>query len=393
MPTGGTNEDVGSHTFNEGWKTMWDDDEPRLPEGAEDDWTPTPLSELQARLQESTMYTKPTAPLPTQPPQATQPQQPTAAVLRPAPAASVQLPPASLPPPLSAPPTLRLAPRPKPSAASSLPSTVLPPSVMTSILPPEQNRKGLTYKKRNAVTGKAARIESPQDYLERMIRLRGFQVTPGGNSNQIRIPAESSGYDTAPSPLQLASFGTELVKAIHESDVPKLSRLLATGLSANPCNQFRDSIVDLVCKRANAAVFQCLVNHGCDVRVCDGFGRTPLHHCCWASEFNAEIASLILHTDPQQLFMEDKRGQTPLEYVRPDQAPLWIEYLEDHANALFPTGGSLAPICSLKQMRPTGHLPDPPHALPVQLAAAVSSGAITPEELEQMDPALRARFV
>jgi hypothetical protein len=391
LPTG-ISEDVGSHTFNEGWKTMWDDEDPQLPAAAQDeDWTPTPLAELQARQQATNMYVDPAA-APIAPQASQLHQSHAAAILRPAPAASVLPPPSSLPPPLAAPPSLRLAPRPKQPAASSLPSTVLPPSVMTSILPPEQSRKGLTYKKRNVVTGKAARIESPQDYLERMVRLRGFQVAPGGGSNQIRISAEWSGYDTVPSPLQLASFGTELVKAIHESDVAKLSRLLAAGLSPNPCNQFRDSIVDLVCKRANAAIFQCLINHGCDVRVCDGFGRTPLHHCCWASEFNADIATLILHSDSQQLFMEDKRGQMPLEYVRPDQAPLWIEYLEDHANALFPTGGSLAPISSLKQMRPTGHLPDPPHALPVSLATAVSSGTLTPEEVEQMDPALRARF-
>jgi ankyrin repeat protein len=237
-----------------------------------------------------------------------------------------------------------------------------------------------------------------------MVKLRGFGVTSGGgggggdhkpsSSTMVaRIRAEQSGYDTVPSPLQLASFGTELVKAVHESDVVKLGRLLATGLSPNPCNQFRDSIVDLVCKRANADIFQCLVDHGCDLRVCDGFGRTPLHHCCWASEFNAEIATLILRTDPQQLFMEDKRGQTPLEYVRSDQASEWMEYLETNANLLFPTGGSLPPVLSLKLTRPTGHIPDPPNALPVQLAAAVSSGNVTPDDLQGMDPALRARFL
>lgn len=349
---------------------MWDDDD--HPQ-EEEDWTPTPLSQLRFQPLESTMTTSsaPTAAPPTlpasQPPPTSQPAAVTTA--------------------LPAPPTLRLAPRPKPS---SLPSTVLPPSVMTSMLPPEQRKAGggITYKKRNVLTGKAARIESPQDYLERMIRLRAFAVSPGGR----RISAEAAGYDTTPSPLQLASFGTELVKAIHESDVTKLGRLLAAGLSPNPCNQFRDSIVDLVCKRANAPIFQCLIDHGCDVRVCDGFGRTPLHHCCWASEFNAEIATLILQSDLQQLFMEDKRGQTPLEYVRPDQAALWIEYLENHANQFFPTGGGLPPIVSWKQMRVTGHLRDPPNALPVPLASAVSSGALTPEEVEHMDPALRARF-
>lgn len=282
-------------------------------------------------------------------------------------------------------------------SALSLPSTVMPPSVLTSILPlgagATRNKAAATYRKRNATTNKSTRVESPQDVLERMTALRGYRFSNSKASTVMRIKADDACYDTVPSPLQLASFGTELVKAIHISDVEKLGRLLGAGLSPNPCNQFRDSIVDLVCKRANASVFRCLVEHGCDLRVCDGFGRTPLHHCCWASEFSADIASIILKTDPQQLFMEDKRGQTPLEYVRPDQAVPWIDFLETNVSTLFPQGGSLPPIVSLKLARENGQLPDPANALPVQLASAISSGSITPEALSQMDPALRARFI
>jgi ankyrin repeat protein len=230
-------------------------------------------------------------------------------------------------------------------------------------------------------------LEAPQDVLERLLSTRGYGV-----GMTIRVKAEDTCYDFRPSPLQLASFGTELVKAIHNSEVEKLDELLGTGLSPNPCNQFRDSIVDLVCKRANAPIFGCLVTHGCDLRVCDGFGRTPLHHCCWASEFSPEIAEIILKTDRQQLFMEDKRGQTPLEYVRPDQAPDWIEFLEERADQFFPDGGTLPPFVSLKTSRKDGQLPDPPKRLPVQLAGAVSSGTISPKELEKMDAEMRAKF-
>jgi hypothetical protein len=314
------------------------------------------------------------------------------------------------------------------SAVGALPSTVIPPSVLTSILPlgtgsvtgaatatavdkntpsttsttsvappaaaaaTRNNKAQSNYKKRGATTTKSARVESPQDVLERITSLRGYAFCSNAGSS-LRIKSEDACYDSVPSPLQLASFGTELVKAIHVSDVEKLGRLLSTGLSPNPCNQFRDSIVDLVCKRANAAIFQCLVDHGCDLRVCDGFGRTPMHHCCWASEFCPDIASCILQTDLQQLFMEDKRGQTPLEYVRPEQAPDWINYLEDNANKLFPPGGQLPPIVSLKQARINGYLQDPPNALSVPLAKAISSGTLTPEALDGMDADAREQYV
>ena len=288
----------------------------------------------------------------------------------------------------------------RPSAESSiqqqqhttlnLPSTVMPPTVMTSVLPHDgSSKKPPAVRRRQGA--KSSRVESPQDVLERMLSLRGY-ASPG-NVRSLRIKAEDASYDMTPSPLQLASFGTEVVRAVHHSDVPKLSELLSMGLSPNPCNQFRDSIVDLVCKRNNAPIFRCLLEHGCDLRICDGFGRTPLHHCCWAAEFCPSIATMILQADPQQILMEDKRGQTPLEYVRAEQAAGWIEFLEDNANQFFPTGGTLPTAVSLKDKRTKdGYLPDPPHALPPKLASAISSGKLTPQELAQMDPATRARF-
>lgn len=275
-----------------------------------------------------------------------------------------------------------------------LPSTLMPPSVLAHV---QQNMTGdpskggdgsvtaggNRYKKKKG--RKSTRVESPQEALERILSLQGF----GPFS---RITAEEAQYETVPSQLQLASFGTELVKAIHASDTSSLSTLLETGLSPNPCNKFRDSIVDLVCKRANADVFRCLVDHGCDLRVCDGFGRTPLHHCCWASEFCQEIAEIILRMDAIQLSIEDKRGQTPLEYVRPDIAADWIEYLEDNRDVLFPAGGSFPPLQAVRDTRPDNCLPDPPNSLPVQLASAISGGQLTPDELAGLDPELRARF-
>lgn len=277
-----------------------------------------------------------------------------------------------------------------------LPSTLLPPSVMASVLPrglptgPNMTHKGPSasagggrYKKKKGT--KSTRVESPLDALQRILSLQGYGPIT-------RIPAESAQYETVPSPLQLASFGTELVKAIHASDTHQLSKLLETGLSPNPCNKFRDSMVDLVCKRANGEVFKCLVNHGCDLRVCDGFGRTPLHHCCWANEFSADIAETILTIDWLQLFIEDKRGQIPLEYIRPDQAADWVEFLEDNRQRFFPIGGKIPAVYPVKDFRPDNVLPDPMNALPIELASAISSGRLTPDELANMDPISRAKF-
>jgi hypothetical protein len=301
----------------------------------------------------------------------------------------------SKPSPAMKPELTPLAPAPSASSKNQaflLPTTMMPPSVLASVLTaqkvahhPGGGAPAASTAHRKKTGNKSMRVESPQDSLQRLLSMRGY-------GSDTRIKSDQANYDTVPSALQLASFGTELVKAIHSSDVEKLGTLLSCGLSPNPCNQFRDSIVDLVCKRANHEIFQCLVDHGCDLRVCDGFGRTPLHHCCWASEFSPEIAELILKRDWLQLLIEDKRGQTPLEYVRPDTAGDWILFLESRTESLFPIGGCVPPLESLKELRPDGVVPDPPNALPAKLAEAVSSGHMTPEEVLDLSPGMKERF-
>jgi hypothetical protein len=256
-----------------------------------------------------------------------------------------------------------------------LPSTMIPPSVLAF---------SSGHRKRNVTQApsgpKPKRLKhlqpsiSPQALLETLVAERG--------SSYKRISADDAEYDAVPSALQLASFGTKLVKAVHTSDIEKLRSLLACGLSPNPCNQFRDSILDLVCKRANHTVFEVLLEMGADLQVVDAFGRTPLHHACWASEFCAPIVNMILQRDPAQLCIEDKHGQTPLEYVRADLNDQWVEFLRQNIHLYFdPPPRWQSP----KERRPEGSVLDPQNSIGVSLAALVSSGALTPEQISQMD--------
>lgn len=226
---------------------------------------------------------------------------------------------------------------------------------------------------------------TPQSFFRDILVKHGYDP-------EYRLKADDSGYDAVPSALQLASFGTHLVKAVHTSDSAMLSKLLECGLSPNPCNQFRDSIVDLVCKRANYPIFECLLEHGTDLQVVDGFGRTPLHHACWASTFCRPIVESILERDPIQFFLEDKHGQTPLEYVRHDMAGEWMDFLEEVATKYWPVGGQPPRILSPKDRRPEGHLVDPPEALSLSLASMVSSGAIMPEQIANMEEHIRRTY-
>lgn len=123
--------------------------------------------------------------------------------------------------------------------------------------------------------------------------------------------------------------------------------------------------------------------------VVDGFGRTPLHHACWASTFSASIVEQILQRDPIQLCIEDKHGQTPLEYVRSELTDEWISFLEHNIIRYFDPPPVLQ---SPKQRRPEGTLMDPPNSMGVSLAALVSAGSISPAQIAQMDDETRRTY-
>jgi hypothetical protein len=276
-----------------------------------------------------------------------------------------------------------------------LPSTMVPPSVLASMcgvsgssksVPARANSGKPVAKKKRPIkkTLPGEVIETPQSVLMDLLKQRRHSIP--------RIKADDVGYDAVPSALQLASFGTHLVRAVHTSDPGLLSELLECGLSPNPCNQFRDSIVDLVCKRANDSIFKCLLEHGCDLQVVDGFGRTPLHHASWASTFCRPIIESIMDVDPIQFFIEDKHGQTPLEYVRVDLYPDWIEFLQEMADHFWPRGGEAPQIHPPRDKRPEGILPDPKHAISTSLAALVSAGSMTPQQVMEMDPEKRKNY-
>lgn len=229
--------------------------------------------------------------------------------------------------------------------------------------------------------GKNDDSKSPIHIFREMLKSRGH--------NEIHsIDLEGSEYDVVPSPLQLASYGMELVWAVQSSNPPLLRELLGCGLSPNPCNQFRDSVLgDLVCKQGNAPIYRCFVNEfNADLQVVDGFGRTLLHHCCWAKDFCRPIVEDILQRDPIQIFLKDKQEKTPLEYVRPDAYKAWNRFLSEVADKYWPKGSNLPEFSPPfgERRKPNGDLLDPPMALTPALATSVASGNITPKTISNM---------
>ncbi len=220
----------------------------------------------------------------------------------------------------------------------------------------------------------------PTETFQNILKARGHDET-------YQIDLEGTEYDVIPSPLQLASYGSYLVLATQSSNPALVRKLLGCGLSPNPCNQFRDSILgDLVCKQGNLPIYKCFVDEfNADLRVVDGFGRTLLHHCCWANELCRPMVEDILQRDPVQIFLKDKQEKTALEYVSPEAYGAWNDFLNEVADKYWPSGCTL-PQCTLpfSGRLPSGDLMDPPKSLSPQLAEGVASGKITPEEAANM---------
>jgi hypothetical protein len=215
--------------------------------------------------------------------------------------------------------------------------------------------------------------------MDAMIRSQGYSTR--------RFQSLESAYYNKPTPLQRASYDVYMIDAVKALDHEVLSAALEVGISPNPCNAYAESLVHMVSRRGDSKALQILVDNGCNLQVADDYGRTPLHDCCWAADPAFEVAEIILAADPRLFYMTDSRGAVPLSYVRKEHWPLWIEYLESKKDMLWPTrnikivGEEEAPTLTLSgaNSRP---LQDPENAVPVELAAMIASGKMTPGEAQ-----------
>ena len=219
---------------------------------------------------------------------------------------------------------------------------------------------------------------SPQQYLMAILRERGYSTD--------RIPNTETGYQADPTSMELASFGNEVVKAVHAGDVAKLKSLLDCGLSPSPCNSFGDYIVHLVCRRADFDILECLVDYGCNLNVCDSFGRTPLHACAWAGDFCSQTAELILNTNTSQILVQDNRGQCPLEYVRKEQWPEWISFLRRMMDTYWPIGGNVPVLPPAREVK--REMPE----ISLELAKGIASGQVSTDVVASMDSSTRKYY-
>ena len=101
------------------------------------------------------------------------------------------------------------------------------------------------------------------------------------------------------------------------------------------CNRFGESLLHLACRRGRTDFVRFIIEEmGTNtstaremLTVRDDCNKTPLHDACWTPSPNFELVELILKHAPEQVLMEDVRGNTPFDYVQKENYAVWLKFL------------------------------------------------------------------
>lgn len=126
-----------------------------------------------------------------------------------------------------------------------------------------------------------------------------------------------------PTAKQLEDYDNELVMAVKNSNLAKIKELRNRGKSMSACNSHSESIVHIACRRSEFEIVEFMLENGADNNIIDDCGRNVLHDCCWRSEPQFDVLTLLLDSNLHLLHMADIRGSNPLNYVRREH---WFHY-------------------------------------------------------------------
>ena len=181
---------------------------------------------------------------------------------------------------------------------------------------------------------------SPQQLLMTTIRER----TPEGTSPPTIRPVlsiENKFHEHTPDEIA-AYLPTAML--VRNNDLPGL-KMAHKGSSGSTTlqtsNKFGESLLHIACRRGYDDIARYLLDEaGVTPWVRDDYGRTPCHDACWTATPNLELMDLLVRRCPEMLLMSDKRGSTPLDYVRKDNWDVWRQFLSERWDVICPRVGA-----------------------------------------------------
>jgi len=226
---------------------------------------------------------------------------------------------------------------------------------------------------------KKEEVESTlQEYFDTLLVERGYDIKT--------YETLSTGYYNKASAHQVASYGPRMVQIVKSNDIAALRETLDGGLSANPCNQFGESLLHMICRRGDTDLLTVFIEAGTVLQVSDDYGRIPLHDACWAAKPAFGVVEQILARDSFMFFMKDRRGAQPLSYVHKDDWAQWRDWFDENIDTYFPESGAAS-------FKPSDLCSVPPNSFPIQdgksdlsleLIKMVAFGELSPKEAREV---------
>ena len=169
---------------------------------------------------------------------------------------------------------------------------------------------------------------SPEHFL--------MKTVPQNVTVQPHDHEDLTGFFHPPTQVEIDAYDHHVLAAIRSQDMETLRQFHQQGRPLKCSNKFGESLLHMACRKGMLQVASFLVNEAnVPFAVKDDYGRTPLSDACWAHTTNFELVDLILSQCPDLLYIKDKRGNTPLSYLKQDKWAAWNKYLQSKPAEFF----------------------------------------------------------
>lgn len=151
-------------------------------------------------------------------------------------------------------------------------------------------------------------------------------------------PTASCDRFNPPTDEEIDNYDLEIMAAVREEKMDVLRTMHESGRCLQCCNRFGESLLHMACRRGFLEVVKFMIEEAnVSLYVKDDYGRTPMHDACWAPVPNFPLMKLLIENAPEQIFLSDVRGHTPLSYTRRGDWQEWKKWLVEHQELLQKT--------------------------------------------------------
>jgi hypothetical protein len=174
-------------------------------------------------------------------------------------------------------------------------------------------------------------VIEPSDYVRAAFKANGVVI------EAVKFLAEGAFIE--PTQAMLDAYTPDLLNSVRlkNGDIAAVKKLHESGRLVNCCNRFNESLLHLACRRGYTDIVRYLLEDAkVNIHIRDDYHRTPVHDACWTIEPNFDLVDLLLRIAPEHFLLEDKRGFTPFDYIRPEHTGKWLRFIWERKDLMRP---------------------------------------------------------